>query len=634
MNRADKQLLQRFQSDHNRVLEEQFAQMFTECNDVRLFFINENEAFTDGRNIVVDPAMANLFTDTVALRKTEQFLHLDHQISANRWLALKMVTRALTIHEALHIIYSTFPPQAMADSRATSPIRRKVLALIANIIEDAFIEAVGCSEYDNIESYLRWHNVAHCFLTEPSQGTVQRELAPTIAMNTNEGLQRYLEWMAVKLLSPIVLQRQPPESLVWYIEETWPLFLGGSVCGHPDERFRYSQRIFDIIEPLIKADSPFDTDKLQSIVPSMKTHLSHTNTLNSFQSKGKTAHVKRRLFTDLQGNLLPQQQQERRHAETKAQLQLQFAVFNREHTQVQEKLDSIHFTIVLTGESYSSSALHKGIQLKVEKPAIDFTLQKAYERYCARFRMTISTYRNRLTQLLKANVDVREEKQWLGHGISSRHLGDVHRRYWYKKVSATDVPDLSILIMIDGSGSMAGLRRESSMLATLILHEVLRPSGIPHAVVEHRAIFSQPQVEHRILLDFQQRGMDKINLLQLQAYEGTRDGLSLLWAEKYFAAQTNTEHRLIIVLSDGAPAHTTGIDAHRYVPPLSLDDTKQVTRKLVQRGTEVIAIALEGDADFSCYDTLREIYPNVIQCNDLQRLPGQLLDVISRRLRR
>lgn len=66
--REKEQILKDFQCDYNRSLEENFAQTFSENEDARLFFINENQAFTDGKNIIVDPASDELYADRKALR--------------------------------------------------------------------------------------------------------------------------------------------------------------------------------------------------------------------------------------------------------------------------------------------------------------------------------------------------------------------------------------------------------------------------------------------------------------------------------------------------------------------------------------------------------------------------------------
>ncbi len=63
MNKDAEKTLKLFQCDFNRSIEENFAQVLSENEKVRLFFINENQSFTDGQNIVVDPGIGEAFAD-------------------------------------------------------------------------------------------------------------------------------------------------------------------------------------------------------------------------------------------------------------------------------------------------------------------------------------------------------------------------------------------------------------------------------------------------------------------------------------------------------------------------------------------------------------------------------------------
>lgn len=98
MTKANQKTLTLFQCERNRHIEEDFAQTISENNDLQLFFINENRAFTDGRTIVVDPATRELFADATALFAAKTYLKLEHEISQDTWLALCMITRAQSIH--------------------------------------------------------------------------------------------------------------------------------------------------------------------------------------------------------------------------------------------------------------------------------------------------------------------------------------------------------------------------------------------------------------------------------------------------------------------------------------------------------------------------------------------------------
>lgn len=89
--------------------------------------------------------------------------------------------------------------------------------------------------------------------------------------------------------------------------------------------------------------------------------------------------------------------------------------------------------------------------------------------------------------------------------------------------------------------------------------------------------------------------------------------------------------KLIIVISDGVPEHE--FDNNYYLPPLSINDTKAAAAKIIRKGIKIIAIALD-DKSQRCYDNLKEIYPETIDCTDVKDLTNQLLRVISREFKK
>jgi len=104
----------------------------------------------------------------------------------------------------------------------------------------------------------------------------------------------------------------------------------------------------------------------------------------------------------------------------------------------------------------------------------------------------------------------------------------------------------------------------------------------------------------------------------------------LFWAEKFLNTYTTCSQKLIIVLADGVPAHAYD----EYYPPVSSKDTANAAVKIIRRGTDIIAVALDDGSvgDYACYDALKGIYPSVVSCTDLKRLTGQLLGIISKNL--
>ena len=626
LNKDARRTLRLFQCDFNRSIEEAFSQVLTENDRVRLFFINENRAFTDGRNIVVDPAIGHVFADKEALKRTEDFMKIDNFISSDPWHALRMITRGQNIHESLHILYTDFPGDLFTDKRATSKVRLKTLALVSNIIEDAFIEAVGCSVYDNLELFLQFMRLAVMFSNSPVEGTVARKFSKEISeVKELPTIVEYLEYMVAFLLYPMVNLQDPPESIAMYVADTKQLFLDGSICGNSSERYRYTQQVFDIIEEIIpKSEDDLDDEVLIRMLPGMRTHTGENQNISTFKSKGRSANVTRRLLTDLEGNKLP-----------KRDFSEQMLALSNEYGKDKQSALKIVFTkpttYVWNGSQFECAAVHKKIEIIETKPRPNFNLMRAYQNIYNKYSINITTYNSRFTQLLKARVPVREEKRLFGSGISSKRLSDVKKRHWYRNTEEFGTPDIAIMLLIDGSGSMEGERKKNAMVSSVILHEVLKKQGIVHAIVEHRAIYGKPTVRHNILVDFMASEEEKLNILSLKADEGTREGLSLYWAERYITTKTSNESRLIIVLSDGVPAHRVE-DEGDYLPPVSTKDTANAASKIQKRGTNIIAVALDDgnhESD-SCYDNLKSIYTSVVACTDLKRLTGQLLGIISK----
>ena len=170
------------------------------------------------------------------------------------------------------------------------------------------------------------------------------------------------------------------------------------------------------------------------------------------------------------------------------------------------------------------------------------------------------------------------------------------------------------------------------MISCVILHEVLKKQGIEHAIVEHRGKFEEPEIDVNILVDFNAKEEEKLNIMQLDAGGDNRDGLALYWAEKYINQKTFCDNKLIIVLSDGQPAH----DYDDYYGAVANKDTANAAMKIINRGTNIIAVALDNDCsdddEYSTYNDLKEIYPHLVQCKDLKRLTGQILNIVSRQL--
>ena len=500
----------------------------------------------------------------------------------------------------------------MTDRRSSTKIRSMILHSISNIIEDAFIEGVGATVFPQTEFYLRWGRAARIFVTKPSKGTLTRNFEKSgidTETKTNvsaDTLAEVLEYMVTELLYPFVEQQKPSEEALPYITAVRPHYLNGSLCPKSEERFAEVCKIFDILEPVI--DGVDDAaDRLDNV---LKLAYSRTADEGSEPSEGKAEVPKRRLFTDLDGAPIDFDA----NAETENIRDLSAA----ERDDMTDA-DTVRY---INAGSVGAAKLHTGISIKEVHPAPDKAMNKAYKNILKNHALTISTYNSRFVQLLSADRRVIEKGRLFGKGIVSSCLADPKKRWWYTEKYTEDIPDLAVIMLIDGSGSMNGVKRCAAVEACVILDSILTTQGIEHAVVEHRAIIDEPEVVHNVLVDFNSRLSDKVNILRLKADGGSREGLSLYWAAKYIEAHSFAENKLIIAVSDGYPYHYP-----TYSPPASIKDTANAAKKITASGIKITAIALGG-----CYEDLNRIYPETIDCDDVNKLAGKLLRVVSRAL--
>ncbi|MCQ2576106.1 MAG: hypothetical protein MJ162_05120 [Treponema sp.] len=666
-----KAILDKFQCERNRSVEESFARAFSENDEVRLFFINEDKAYTNGKNIIVDPAFCDIYRDEECLKKTEEFLQWPALVSTVPWNALKMVTRGLTLHESLHVLYSNFPGNEFKDSsfydidengnKKTHKNELKTISNISNIIEDAYIEAIGASVYDNIEMYLMFNRIAPAFAKKEVESTAAdkfkifrpeelKEFTPSEKpekcdlseeekkllelymqfLEVQKKTQRlidYLDYMAGFLLFPMFDNGEPTEDIAEYVEKTKQLFLDGSIQENPDGRYKYSKQIFEIIKPLIPEDDEAELGHslLPGKVPGQDTHNGAANSIKGQERKGRSQAVTTRLFTNLDGS-------EKDNPNTDVAVLINAVKsFRTDEESADEITSYTGFTVKHTGNSVGATPVHKNIKINEHHPKINLNLRQAYKNIYNQYHLNINSYNSRFLQILRAQVPVRENRFQFGSGIDSKHMGDPKKRIWFRNQKGNEVPDMSVLLLIDGSGSMWGERRNSAMISSVILHEVLKKQGIEHAIVEHRGHFEEPEIDINILVDFNAKEEEKLNIMQLDADGDNRDGLALYWAEKYINQKTFCDNKLIIVLSDGEPAH----QYDEYYGPVANKDTENAAKKIINRGTNIIAVALDNDCDdeeYSTYESLKEIYPHLVQCKDLKRLTGQILNIVSKQL--
>ncbi|MCQ2974488.1 MAG: hypothetical protein MJ211_06720 [Bacteroidales bacterium] len=612
-----------FLTEQNRIIEEEFCKTFSEKYDLSLSFIHNNEAFTDGEIIVCDPQFGELYINEDALINIENYLKIPHKLSRNQWLALKVVTRFQTIHECLHILYTDFSIDFSKYPKCkNSKNKISALASISNIIEDAYIEAVGVSVYDNIEFYLRFGRVSQQFI--PKYGD---DIIEEYYFKINPSIKPYFEYkkyMILYVLYPFMTLPKVCSEAQKYIDFTKDLFTKATIQPTPELRYEYSKQIFDIILPIIPDDEKYDiSDEKSFELFDKHTHNQYSDTKKSVKSQ----EVTRKLFSKLNGEKLDNENQiNEKNLEI---LSLDILDFENEETKSWNNIESEDEVEYLYGDNFDISPFHGDIKIVVTKYGSNLNLKNGYNEIVKSNKSIINNYKSKISYIMQAQVDIREEKQIIGNGINSKNLAEHKKRFWYKINKGIDIPEISVLFLLDGSGSMLGERNRAVIETSIILHEVLYFQNIEHCFIEHRAIGLEPQIEINILKGLNDDEKFKYNLLKNNASDCNRDSLALVWAEKYLQENANCDHKIIIVLSDGIPYHPYD----NYVPPISVQDLTNTVKKIEKRGIHIFAIALDNnDEKFETYHVLKEIYPQTISCTNLKTLPSKLFRIISKEL--
>lgn len=683
---ADKLVLDKFMSEQNRLIEESFARTFSE-KSIKLFFTNEDLAYTDGKNVIVSPSFLDIYRDRDCVKKTEEVLGWQ-DLLYSPWSILKLVTRGLTIHECLHLIYTDFPEPYLCDPEIDSNNKKRVISAIFNVVEDAYIDAAGASEYDNITLYLMFVRVAQCFAHKHTESTAQQkmklEVPPQLkdyvppteteqkkltakeqkqyeeylkfkeAQEKMNLLIRFVDYMAGIIIFSIFDFPPPSQDIAEYVDKTKQLYLEGSVAPTPKKRYEYVKKIYHIISHLIPDDDVAKINKplLDNRFPNGNEPESASTGFGGGKRQGEELVVTTRLFVNLDGSKKPIKKYpngkgyteksevngngiEVEYIYTSNKIIKQLIALINEFKNDEKNVDVIFFFqgfhIEYKASNFGAAPIHKNIKINENHPKVNLNMQKAYKNVYDKYRININSYNSKFLQLLAAQVTVRENNFLFGSGVCSKRLGDVKKHFWYRNLSGVDIPDLSVLLLIDGSGSMMGSRRNSAMTASVILHEILKKQNIEHAIVEHRAQFGAPEIDINVLVDFNAKEEEKYNIMMLKAEGENRDALALYWAERYINSKTYNDNKLIIVLSDGMPSH----DYDDYSPPACVKDTANAAKKIMNRGTKIVAVALDDkcvDGEMSTYDYLKEIYPHLVQCTDLKRLTRQILGIVSKQL--
>lgn len=186
-----------------------------------------------------------------------------------------------------------------------------------------------------------------------------------------------------------------------------------------------------------------------------------------------------------------------------------------------------------------------------------------------------------------------------------------------KRRIADGKQDVSVLLLVDESGSMAESNIRNAKTAAIILSKAFVELKIPLAVVGFTADERCYEPDHRIYLDFGDKQLKGLTLLSARCQN--RDGDSIRFATAKLSERTES-NRILFVISDGEPA------ANNYWGKPADDDTQNAVKEARKNGITVFSIGVGSSAVW------QHIYGdgNYVTISNPAMLPGMLLKRIKK----
>lgn len=225
----------------------------------------------------------------------------------------------------------------------------------------------------------------------------------------------------------------------------------------------------------------------------------------------------------------------------------------------------------------------------------------------------------RLLQIHSRNITSYNQKRGKlsnkdAHRVLIKDAPGYNERIFNRKRDALSL-DVSVSLLCDYSGSMAGSRIVNAVSATYLLADVLQSLGINHEIAGFTTMGKD--IVHLLFKEFNRPNR---TLLQDMGHgtsflHANSDGDSILTASSRLARQ-RTKRKVLIVLSDGSPScHKSG-NASMLVEKVIKD---------MQDKVEIIGIGIETDYG-------KHLYPSWVTIPSSSHLEEGVLELLQHRI--
>ena len=210
-----------------------------------------------------------------------------------------------------------------------------------------------------------------------------------------------------------------------------------------------------------------------------------------------------------------------------------------------------------------------------------------------------------------------------------------------RNIMPEDFPDMSIMVLVDLSGSMGGKKLKTAMDTAYVLYSFCTALHIPVSVYGHNVLGDRVSLASFAEFDSIDR-RDSRRITSMYAAGYNRDGYALRFCSAHLANR-GSDTKIFFIISDGRPSAYSSEDA-------AMEDMRKVLVEYGKKGIVYIAAGIAEDNskikryytdDPSVKGTSKDTCPvhlgrkysaHFLDVTEIERLPKQFVKIVKNRL--
>lgn len=230
---------------------------------------------------------------------------------------------------------------------------------------------------------------------------------------------------------------------------------------------------------------------------------------------------------------------------------------------------------------------------------------------------------------------------------SGRRLKQAYRtdlKRFSSKKAPENIPDMSICLLIDMSGSMNGPSIEAARKSAMLIYKFCKELDIRFCCYGHQ---KSGTVRLSSFAEFDSiDGKDLYRIANIEKYVGgcNRDGYALRYCAEKLSKEQAAE-KILIIISDGAPNDGNYGFWHIKDKPSNYEmsdsgnaklDIVEIEKNCAKQGISIITAGIGNDADeikdLYEYGVSKKVAPQFLEITDLSKMPKRFVEILKKEI--